>query len=152
MIPKFTTPSQEETKKPISEMTEIELIIRDWGISNVFGTVSDLRKNFGDPGPMAKYEEDPSKGPANKYGVFPPSDATQLRYAELEKVVKASYPNNRGCVWTVFEDEKGRTYVRNELRMWTYGESAKVIGWIVTPKGSGVFYQNYFLLKGESLW
>lgn len=108
------------------------------------GDFSDLVREYGKPGAMIVYETD---------GDGMPSEKTKKAFGEIEAArVKATLEGRRGSAWTIYEEtedsritRKGRVYARNSLAMYSYGDRTKILGWIVTPEGSGVFYKEYVI-------
>lgn len=108
------------------------------------GDFSDLVREYGEPGAMTAYE-------TNDNGA--PSEKTKKAFGEIEAAyVVATHRGRRGSAWTIYEEtedsritRKGRVYARNSLALYSYGDRTKILGWIVTPEGSGVFYKEYVI-------
>lgn len=114
------------------------------------GDFSDLVREYGKPGAMAVYETDED-------GM--PSEETKKAFVEVGTAhVKAALQGRIGSAWTVYEEikdsritRKGRIYARNSLAMYSYGDRTKILGWIVTPEGSGVFYKEYLVTDEKEI-
>lgn len=112
------------------------------------GSLDVLVSRYGEPSSLVEYEIDDDGDPTEK---------TKNSYREMETTqTKASLEGRRGCVWTVYEEtedskltRKGRIYVRNSLAMYSYGERTKIVGWIVTPEGSGVSFKDFLVFDGK---
>lgn len=114
------------------------------------GTLADLRNDYGPTSPLSPHETEDDGRPTEK---------TLERYRTLERInASMGLAGERGAVWTVYEEtqdsnltKQGRVYVRNSLALYAYGDRTKILGWIVSTKGSGPYYRNYLVGRGENV-
>lgn len=115
------------------------------------GTLADLRAEWGPVGELSEFERDDDGNP---------TEATLERFRHMEGVdARMRFVlDERGAVWTVYEEltdtnitRKGRVYLRNSLKLYAHGDRTRILGWVVTAKGSGSFYKTYLVADGETL-
>lgn len=113
------------------------------------GTLADLRIEYGGTSPMTPYV-------AEADGL--PTEKTLEAHRILERIDwNKALQGRRGAVWTVYEEtedsgitREGRRYARNSLKLYAGGRT-KILGWIVSEDGSGVFAKTYLIGEGETI-
>ena len=127
--------------------TELEKFLRHH--MDGMGTLSDLRIEYGKTSPMTPYLAEADGLPTQK---------TLEAHRTLERIdASKGLQGRRGAVWTVYEEtedsgitHKGRRYARNSLKLYAGGRT-KILGWIVSEDGSGVFAKTYLIKDGETI-